>query len=54
MTSWTEETIEYLRKAYAPLQISMGTINMPFSREQFIAALGYAAGDALPKMEDSH
>ena len=48
LTAWAREPIEQLHKACAPLRISMGTLSMPFSREQFLAALSSAAGDALP------
>jgi hypothetical protein len=44
LTAWSEELVDTLRKAYEPLHISLGTLRMPFEREQFIATLGAACG----------
>lgn len=52
-SNWGPETIEEFRKTYAPLQISMGILNMPFTREELIASLHSALGGALPKLKDS-
>jgi hypothetical protein len=47
--AWNQESIDRVLKGYAPLHISIGVLNMPFDREQLIAALGSAGGDALTK-----
>ena len=49
----TLEDIEEFRRTYGPLQISVGLLNLPFTREEFIANLQSASGGALPMLEDS-
>jgi hypothetical protein len=52
-SNWTLEDIEEFRRTYGPLQISVGILNLPFTREEFIASLQSASGGALPMLEDS-
>jgi hypothetical protein len=54
LTAWSTEVIEQLHKSYAPLRVSLNTLAMPFSRDQFIEAISLAAGDVLPKTKDRH
>lgn len=53
MAAWNQESIDWVPKGYAPLHISIGVLNMPFDREQLIAALGSAGDDALANAGDS-
>ncbi len=48
MHAWHPELLEQVRTAYVPLRVSIGSLTMPFSREEFVAALAAQAGDILP------
>lgn len=47
MTGWSPENVAEFHKVYAPLQISMATLSMPFNREEFLGIVGLPISRSL-------